>query len=70
MINVKFFAFMLAPDCDRSTLLRIQGTPYRVVKTVEARSDSCARWLPIVYVEEKGTALKSKPTKESLTEQP
>jgi len=67
MINVKFFAFVLAPAPDCSTLLQIAGCPYRVVKVVEARSDCRAKWIPIVCVEEKGTALKSKPVIEKVT---
>ena len=71
MTALTLFALVVAPaEADGATLLQINGIPYRVTHRIEARSDPCAEWIPILYVEEKGTALKSKPTTESLTEQP
>ena len=69
-MTLTIFAFVIAPEADRTTLITINGTPYRIVEVVEARSDCKAKWVPIITVQEIGTALKSKSLTKSLTGQP
>ena len=60
------------PTCDRSTLIRVDGRAYRLVETFEGveKVQGGTQEILFIHLEEKGAALKSKPTKESLTERP
>lgn len=71
---------MICPSCHQPLpALSVRGRAYRAVKKtrIPARyiwigDDEVLYCLPIpmLVIEQIGTALKSKPTKESLTEQP
>jgi hypothetical protein len=63
VVTLTLFAFVVAPDdADCTTLVAINGTSYRIVRHVEARSDPDAKWIPILEIE------RTTPLKQPLTE--